>query len=177
MTAKQEQKSALVVLDLVTLAQFLGKRVFRTVDDATFDAVVSRNDLLISAFAVKGLPAFIVNLELTGLLRGLNPRLSRPLLSEEALAAGTVIAKHGPSGFEKSDLQARLQARGVKKLYVTGFSTDNAVKKTIADAEALGYQAIAVSDAALARNSATQERQIREFHEVISAKGLLRALE
>ncbi|ANZ62863.1 hypothetical protein AYR62_01260 [Secundilactobacillus paracollinoides] len=173
MTAKQEQKSALVVLDLVTLAQFLGKRVFRTVDDATFDAVVSRNDLLISAFAVKELPAFIVNLELTGLLRGLNPRLSRPLLSDEALAAGTMIAKHGPSGFEKSDLQAR----GVEKLYVTGFSTDNAVKKTIADAEALGYQAIAVSDAALARNSATQERQIREFHEVISAKGLLRALE
>lgn len=176
MTSSNEQRPALVVLDMIAIAQFLGKHVFRTIDSATFDQAISRNNALISAFSAKGLPVFIMNLELTGLLKSFNGRLFRPLLSNEALAAGTVLAKHGPSGFAQSELYERLTAQNINALYVTGFSTDNAVKKTVADAEQLGFEAVVVKDASLARNSELQAQMIRDFDEVISAERLLREL-
>lgn len=176
MTSNNEKRPALVVLDMIAIAQFLGKHVFRTVDSATFDKAISRNNALISAFSAKGLPVFIMNLELTGLLKGLNGRLFRPLLSNAALAEGTVLAKHRPSGFAQSELYERLTAQNINALYITGFSTDNAVKKTVADAEQLGFEAVVVKDASLARNSELQAQMIRGFDEVISAERLLREL-
>ncbi len=51
------------------------------------------------------------------------------------------------SGFQGTDLDARLRAMGVRRLFVGGLATDYCVKQTVLDALRLGYQVYLLTDA------------------------------
>jgi nicotinamidase/pyrazinamidase len=51
------------------------------------------------------------------------------------------------SGFQGTDLAARLDARGIRRLFVTGLATDYCVKATALDARRMGYAVVLVEDA------------------------------
>jgi nicotinamidase/pyrazinamidase len=50
------------------------------------------------------------------------------------------------SGFQGTDLAARLRRAGVKELFVCGLATDYCVKNTVLDALGLGFTAYVVTD-------------------------------
>ena len=69
-----------------------------------------------------------------------------PALRLPADTPVTVLGK-GPdadaySGFEGTDLDARLQAAGVRRLFVAGLATDYCVLNTVLDARRSGYEVV-----------------------------------
>jgi len=67
--------------------------------------------------------------------------------------AATVISKatsadrDAYSGFEGTDLDQRLRATGVRRLFVGGLATDYCVLNTVRDALQLGYEVLLLTDA------------------------------
>ena len=65
----------------------------------------------------------------------------------------TTISKATPpdkdaySGFEGTDLEARLRAQGVRRLFIGGLATDYCVLNTVRDALKLGYEVFLLADA------------------------------
>ncbi len=51
------------------------------------------------------------------------------------------------SGFEGTELHARLQAGGVRRLFVCGLATDYCVVNTVLDARRLGYAVVVLEEA------------------------------
>jgi nicotinamidase/pyrazinamidase len=51
------------------------------------------------------------------------------------------------SAFAGTDLDARLQGRGIRRLFVGGLATDYCVKNTVLDALRLGYAVRLLTDA------------------------------
>ena len=51
------------------------------------------------------------------------------------------------SGFERTDLDARLKRLGAKRLFIGGLATDYCVLRTVLDALARGYEAFVIEDA------------------------------
>lgn len=75
------------------------------------------------------------------------------------LPTGTIVISKatGPdkdaySGFEGTDLDARLRARKIKCLFVGGLATDYCVLNTVRDARRLGYEVRLLADAIRAVN-------------------------
>ncbi|MFC5473333.1 cysteine hydrolase family protein [Paraherbaspirillum soli] len=64
----------------------------------------------------------------------------------------TVVRKLYASSFASTDLHQQLQARGIKKLIISGLMTNNCVAATAFDGVVHGYQNIIASDAAAARD-------------------------
>ncbi len=68
-------------------------------------------------------------------------------------SAATVISKatsadrDAYSGFEGTDLDQRLRAAGVRRLFVGGLATDYCVLNTVRDALQLGYEVLLLADA------------------------------
>ncbi len=60
--------------------------------------------------------------------------------------------KDAYSGFEGTDLDRRLRARTVKRLFVGGLATDYCVLNTVRDARRLGYEVCLLADAVRAVN-------------------------
>lgn len=60
--------------------------------------------------------------------------------------------KEAYSGFEGTDLDARLRAAGVRRLYVGGLATDYCVLNTVRDGLSLGYEVFLLEDAIRAVN-------------------------
>ena len=60
--------------------------------------------------------------------------------------------KEAYSGFEGTDLHARLRAAGVRRLYVGGLATDYCVLNTVRDGLSLGYEVFLLEDAIRAVN-------------------------
>lgn len=58
------------------------------------------------------------------------------------------------SGFEGTDLDARLRALGVRRLYIGGLTTDYCVLSTVCDARRLGYEVVVLADAIRAVDAA-----------------------
>ncbi len=58
-----------------------------------------------------------------------------------------VIEKRTYSPFVSSDIHRQLQARGIKRLYITGLHTDCCARHTSGDAFQLGYDLVWVTDA------------------------------
>jgi nicotinamidase/pyrazinamidase len=56
------------------------------------------------------------------------------------------------SGFEGTDLDARLHSRNVRRVFVGGLATDYCVLNTVRDARRLGYDVLLLSDAVRAVN-------------------------
>lgn len=74
-----------------------------------------------------------------------------------------VILKSTLSGFHQSPLDAMLQLAGVKRLVIAGFSTDNCVLFTAADAYMRDYQIAIVRDAVAAPTKAGHRRALLQM--------------
>lgn len=60
--------------------------------------------------------------------------------------------KDAYSGFEGTDLDARLKRAGVRRVFVGGLATDYCVLNTVRDARRLGYETVLLTDAIRAVN-------------------------
>lgn len=69
------------------------------------------------------------------------------------------------SGFAGTDLDERLRAHGVDRLFVGGLATDYCVKNTVLDARALGYRVVVLAEAirAVEVQAGDGERAIAEM--------------
>ncbi len=84
------------------------------------------------------------------------------------ISKATATDKDAYSGFEGTDLDARLRAQGVKRVFVGGLATDYCVLNTVRDARKLGYDVMLLTDAIRAvnvkpddgRNAETEMRRL-----------------
>jgi ureidoacrylate peracid hydrolase len=80
------------------------------------------------------------------------------IVDELAPQAGDiVIVKTRYSGFSRTDLDAQLQARGVRYLFFTGIATNVCVESTLRDAFFLDYWPILITDATMAAGPASMQ--------------------
>jgi nicotinamidase-related amidase len=93
----------------------------------------------------------------------LHPRLG-PLANE------FLIHKQHGNAFEKTNLQAELQARGVNRVLITGLVTQGCVRATCLGALRLGYQVILVSDAH-STYSKDAAKVIEKWNQELQGKG------
>lgn len=68
------------------------------------------------------------------------------------ISKATAADKDAYSGFDGTDLDARLRAQGVKRVFVGGLATDYCVLNTVRDARKLGYDVMLLTDAVRAVN-------------------------
>ncbi len=75
-------------------------------------------------------------------------------LPEEAVIISTATEpkKEAYSGFDGTDLHERLQALGVKRLFIGGLATDYCVLSTVKDGLSLGYEVHLLEDGSRAVN-------------------------
>jgi nicotinamidase-related amidase len=82
-------------------------------------------------------------------------------------ARHVVLKKPTPSAFAGTELQAQLQARGIKTLIITGLMTHMCVSATAFDAAPRGYHSIIVSDACATRDLDQEDGSVmshRDLH-------------
>lgn len=70
----------------------------------------------------------------------------------EVVSTGFLRDLEGYSGFEETDLQARLERAGIRRLFVAGLATDYCVLNTVIEALKLGYTVFLLQDAVRAVN-------------------------
>ena len=70
--------------------------------------------------------------------------------------------KDAYSGFEGTDLDARLRAQGARRVFVGGLATDYCVLNTVRDARWLGYEVCLLTDAIRAVNVKPDDGQKAE---------------
>jgi len=63
------------------------------------------------------------------------------------VSKGCSAPQEAYSAFEQTDLHRRLQAIGVRRLFVAGLATDYCVLASVLDARALGYEVVLLRDA------------------------------
>ncbi len=80
------------------------------------------------------------------------PGLELPASIAVITLKGTEPDRDAYSGFERTDLDARLRAVGVHRLFVGGLATDYCVINTVKDGLALGYAVFLLQDAIRAVN-------------------------
>lgn len=68
------------------------------------------------------------------------------------ISKATTPARDAYSAFDGTDLHARLQALGVRRLIVCGLATDYCVQASVFDALALGYAVVVLADGVAAVN-------------------------
>lgn len=84
------------------------------------------------------------------------------------ISKATTANKDAYSGFEGTDLDSRLRAQMVRRVFVGGLATDYCVLNTVRDARALGYETFLLTDAIRAvnvnpddgRNAETEMRRL-----------------
>ena len=74
-----------------------------------------------------------------------------------------VLGKQTYSPFVSSDLDARLRANGIKRLYITGLHTDCCARHTSGDAFQRGYDLVWISDALQAFTEAAHREGLEYF--------------
>jgi nicotinamidase/pyrazinamidase len=80
------------------------------------------------------------------------PGLNLPASTVVITLKGTEPDRDAYSGFERTDLDARLRAVGVHRLFVGGLATDYCVFNTVKDGLALGYAVFLLQEAIRAVN-------------------------
>jgi nicotinamidase/pyrazinamidase len=80
------------------------------------------------------------------------PGLKLPASTAIITLKGTEPDRDAYSGFERTDLDARLRAVGVHRLFVGGLATDYCVFNTVKDGLALGYAVFLLQEAIRAVN-------------------------
>lgn len=63
------------------------------------------------------------------------------------ISKATTPEQDAYSGFQGTDLDSRLHATGIRRLYIGGLATDYCVLNTVRDALRLGYQVLLLGDA------------------------------
>ncbi|MDH4233961.1 MAG: nicotinamidase [Gallionella sp.] len=63
------------------------------------------------------------------------------------ISKATTIEQDAYSGFQGTDLDARLRAANIRRLFIGGLATDYCVLNTVRDALRLGYQVFLLGDA------------------------------
>ncbi len=143
-----DPNTALIVVDLQ--AGIVGSAFVHPIAD-----VISRSCALLRAFRARGLPVALVNV--AGGAPGRTERARRvdalppgwtELIPELACEAGDIrVTKHTWGAFASTDLDARLRARGVTQVVVTGVATGTGVEATARQAYELGYHVTLAIDA------------------------------
>ena len=86
------------------------------------------------------------------------------IVSELAPESGDlVIPKTTYSGFQSSDLEEQLTARGIETLYITGLHTDCCCRHTSGDAFQKGFDLVWVTDALQAFSDEAHESGLEYF--------------
>ncbi len=75
-----------------------------------------------------------------------DPRLVVPA-SAAVVSKATTPERDAYSGFDGTDLEARLRAAGVRRLFIGGLATDYCVLATVRDARARGFAVVVLRDA------------------------------
>jgi len=169
-----QPKTALVVIDIQSGTHFLAKHIFKIEDD--FQKLVKSNQQLIEAFEVRKQPIFIVTVAPKVFPKWLKAKFTKSYYADITLTNGFYLTKSGPCAFQTTDFDEILKQNQINKLIVTGFTTDNGVKKTVIDAEKLGYQTEVVADATISRDSEKQEPLLKEFKNITTITDLLEQL-
>jgi len=141
-------------------------------------AVVAANVRLLKAFHERGLPVFFTTviyrddtqarvfrqrIEALNVLSPdsdwvkIDPRLDRQPGDE-------LIEKQWASGFHRTELAARLRARGVDSLVVTGLTTSGCVRATVVDGLQHDYPVVVVREAVGDRNEDAHEANLHDMH-------------
>lgn len=81
----------------------------------------------------------------------LHPALDRSGMTA-IVQKGTMPDRDAYSGFEGTDLAARLTEAGIKRVFIGGLATDYCVKATALDARKAGFECIILTDASRAVN-------------------------
>lgn len=68
-------------------------------------------------------------------------------LSAVVISKASTIETDAYSGFQGTDLDSRLRAAGISRLFIGGLATDYCVLNTVRDALRLGYQVFLLADA------------------------------
>jgi nicotinamidase/pyrazinamidase len=71
---------------------------------------------------------------------------------DEIVSKGMHPHSHGYSGFDATNLDERLHAHDVRRVFVCGLATDYCVKATALEAAAHGFQTVVLTDAVAAVN-------------------------
>lgn len=79
-------------------------------------------------------------------------------------ASDVLIEKQWASAFHKTDLDARLRARGVDSLVVTGLTTSGCVRATAVDGLQYDYPVVVPAEAVGDRNSDAHEANLFDLH-------------
>jgi nicotinamidase-related amidase len=102
-----------------------------------------------------------------------DPRLDRQPGDE-------LIEKQWASGFHGTDLDARLRARGVDSLVVTGLTTSGCVRATVVDGLQYDYQVVVAREAVGDRNGEAHRANLHDMHakyaDVMSVDDILAGL-
>jgi nicotinamidase-related amidase len=152
-------KSALLVIDM--------QRALCTGDGAAFDIehVTERINELSARARAAGSPVVLVQHE-----EGAGPlqygAAGWQLADGLATAASDLrVRKTTPNSFYRTELQDRLQERGVGRLVVCGLQSDYCVDTTVRQALALGYAVVLVADAhSTVDNAVLSAAQITAHH-------------
>lgn len=84
---------------------------------------------------------------------------------DDIISKGTDPKTDGYSGFVGTDLEQRLRAQGIRRLFVGGLATDYCVKRTTIDALDAGFDAVVVTDciAAIDLSAGDERRALDEM--------------
>jgi len=104
----------------------------------------------------------------------LKSKFTKSYYEDLSLTNGFYLTKSGPSAFQNTDFDNILKQNQINKIVVTGFTTDNGIKKTVIDAERLGYLTVVVTDATIARNPQDQDTMLKEFKNIMTVNKLLK---
>ncbi|MFC6180644.1 cysteine hydrolase family protein [Lactiplantibacillus daowaiensis] len=170
------EKTALVIIDLQAGSRWLAKHLFRQAGPLDFQTLVANNQQLMTRWQAAGLPVIVVTMQPTLLSAGLQARFSRSLLQTNQLKAVTYVKKTRPSAFSNPHLLPALQAAGVQRVVVSGFTLDNGVRKTVSDAQAAGLTAVVLRDATIARSTKLFPSMVATFDNVMTTTQLLAEL-
>lgn len=166
-----DQHTALIIIDLQAGAKFMAKHFFKDSSDKQFETVVKKNQQLLDAFLDYQLPVYLVTINMPLI----NRWFSDSLLELPADSAYTALQKSGASAFKGTNLAENLRKAAIKQILLSGFTLDNAIIKTLYDAQSNNIETIIISDATIAKN-AVKATKILHAHLTIDTSHLLQSL-
>ena len=162
--------SALLLIDLQnSILSGLGAAGRQPAIDAALEVVVVKLAALKHRARAAGIPAFIVQHDGSPGHRLVKRSEGWQLRREIAPEAGDVVVhKTSSDSFFETDLEARLRARGVTRLFIGGCMTQFCVDTTARRAVSLGFDVSLISD-----GHTTADMGKLTFEEIVSHHNML----